>query len=97
MPIRVEEEESTIWLLKRTVHMEILYCLDSTWYSFLFRYFVWKLPSTTFFCLKNNSLRLFHSSTSSGSSAKLAQVQHTMPLKNTELPGFYLHLEVIHL
>lgn len=38
MPTRVEEEQTTIWLLKRTVHMEILYCLDSTWYSFEFGY-----------------------------------------------------------
>lgn len=76
VPIKVEKEQTTIWLLKRTVHMEILYCLDSTWYSFLFRYFVWKLPSTTSFWLKNNSLRLFHSSTPSGSFAKLAQMQH---------------------
>lgn len=86
MPIRVEEEQTTIWLLKRTVHMEILYFLDSTWYIFLFRCFVWKIPSTTYFCLKNSSLRLFHSSTPSSSSAKLAQMKHTMPSKNAELP-----------
>lgn len=76
MHIKVDKEQSTTLLLKRTVRMEMSFFPDSVWYICLFRnYFVGKLPNATFFCFKNSRLKLFHSSKPSGSSAKLAQIE----------------------